>query len=398
MPETAKSSILVCPETKIPVRETSLEEATTRICGEASLATQNTNRATPFGPTEQVMIRDDDGCAYPIVDGVPILMRPEMLTAPDHVQEIDLWDMRYAEAYEEMDHYNDMAREEAKHLGQPGSMMDGILSRVHNATAEQIASFPNPLEVWLDAIYDSRAQYDCYQHISTIKGKRILQLGGQGSHAVKFLIGGAAETWAFSPMVGEQVCAMALARRWNVQDRLCCATGVAEELPFEADSFDAVAAFGCVHHMVTELALAECARVLKPGGVFVAAEPWKAPFYTLGTRVLGKREPNVYCRPMVANRVAPLFEHFDDGAVIHHGTLTRYGLLGLKKFGLRMPLKLAWRVFRVDDALCSIVPPLRRIGSSISMLGTKTASPTGTTGNASSAPQPAASAPDKTER
>lgn len=371
MPQPIDSTILVCPETKLPVREISLQEAERRVSGGSALATQKTNRAAPMGATPRVMVRDDDGAAFPIVDGVPILLRPEMLTAEVNVASIDLWDMKYAEAYEEMDHYNAVAREEAELQGKPGSRFDPILSRVNEASPEIKDSFPAPAEIWVDAVYDSAAQYDCYSRISSLEGKRILQLGGTGSHAVKFLIGGAAEAWAFSPMVGEQLCAHALASRWDVHERLRCVTGVAEELPFDDGSFDAVCAFGCVHHMVTELALAEAARVLKPGGVFVAAEPWKAPFYTIGTKILGKRETNVYCRPMVQQRVKPLFDQFVDASVVHHGALTRYGLLAMQKFGIGVGLKLALRIFRTDDWICSLVPPLRRMGSSIAMLGTK---------------------------
>ena len=33
--------------------------------------------------------------------------------------------------------------------------------------------------------------------------KRVLQVGGSGSHAVKFLVAGAAEAWLITPMHGE---------------------------------------------------------------------------------------------------------------------------------------------------------------------------------------------------
>ena len=50
--------------------------------------------------------------------------------------------------------------------------------------------------------------------------------------------------------------------------------------------------------MTTELAMPEIARVLKPGGRFSAMDPWRAPLYAIGTKILGKREVNVYCRPL----------------------------------------------------------------------------------------------------
>ena len=58
--------------------------------------------------------------------------------------------------------------------------------------------------------------------------------------------------------------------------------GVAEELPFEDASFDLVTAYSVLHHLADHRpALAEAARVLRPGGVlYVDLEPnrlfWRA--------------------------------------------------------------------------------------------------------------------------
>ncbi len=42
--------------------------------------------------------------------------------------------------------------------------------------------------------------------------------------------------------------------------------------------------------MTTEVAMPEIARVLKPGGKFACNDPWRAPLYGIGTKILGKRE------------------------------------------------------------------------------------------------------------
>ncbi len=42
-------------------------------------------------------------------------------------------------------------------------------------------------------------------------GARVLQVGGSGLHAVKFLLAGAAETWLVSPVHGELIFGRALA-------------------------------------------------------------------------------------------------------------------------------------------------------------------------------------------
>jgi ubiquinone/menaquinone biosynthesis C-methylase UbiE len=204
-----------------------------------------------------------------------------------------------------------------------------------------------------------------------MEGKRVLELGGRGDHAVKFLSAGASEAWLVTPMLGEVLYALALARFCGMEDRLHCVVGVAEALPCTDGSFDAVYAGGCIHHTKTEYAFAECARVLKPGGKFAAIEPWRALLYGIGTAVLGKREPEVHCTPMTKARAQPLFAAFQDAEVIHHGALTRYPLIALWKFGLKAQVSTAWSITKMDDAICSLIPPLRRMGSSIALIGTR---------------------------
>jgi SAM-dependent methyltransferase len=51
------------------------------------------------------------------------------------------------------------------------------------------------------------------------------------------------------------------------------AAGDASELPFPAESFDAVVGNAVLHHLPLELSVPELIRVLKPGGRFCFAEP-----------------------------------------------------------------------------------------------------------------------------
>ena len=59
----------------------------------------------------------------------------------------------------------------------------------------------------------------------------MLQLGGAGTAAVKFLLAGAAEATLLSPMPGELFFAQ-YREAYGVADRLKLVVGVAEELPF----------------------------------------------------------------------------------------------------------------------------------------------------------------------
>lgn len=370
------SGSLVCPETKVPLHECELEHAESVISAGAPLASRSRDGAKPAGRTPTVMLREDGMCAYPVVQDIPILLRPEMLFSPKSPRSFDLSDERYAEAYAEMSFYN-LAAEEKSHAI-ASSPPARALRLPREAGPEERASFPQPREVWLDALYDPASQFDAYEHITPIRGKHVLQVGGSGLQAVKFLLAGAAEASVLSPMLGELTVARELARLCGVMERLRCVAGVAEELPFADASFDVAYSGGSVHHMVTHLALPECARVLRPGGRFAAVEPWRAPFYSVGTKIFGKREEKIIgkrgevkCRPMTQDRTCALFEAFDDAKVIHHGALSRYLLIAIGKLGLQVKLSTVWKINRVDDAICSLVPQLRDTGSSIALLGTR---------------------------
>lgn len=370
---TSSDDLLVCPETRQSLQECSRLDAEARMGGPLVVLrerqTSGQNSSPPFGVTPSVLRTEDRRRAYPVVDGVPILMVPEILGAPNDRRDFDLHDPKYAEAYQETAHYNSVSSIESQDILSSESY--SIIEAVLDARPEVTGAFPTPRDVWLDAIYDCAAQWDAYAHIAPIPGKRIMQLGGKGAHAVKFLLGGAEEAWAVTPMLGEARCVIALAKSVGVADRLRCVVAIAEELPFAAESFDAVYAGGCLHHMVTAAAIPEVARVLRKGGKFAATDPWRAPLYGIGTKIFGKREPTVYCRPLTSERVAPVRDAFSAANIAQHGTLTRYPLLALGKLGLSCTLSAVWRINRIDDAICSAVPGLRARGSSVACLGTK---------------------------
>jgi len=364
---------LVCPESKMQLRACSLAEAERQLGGtlhpRRASYTDGPQVRTPFGVTDPVLLRVDSACAFPVVEGIPILLAPEMLGAEDASLKFDLTDRRYAEAYEEMTYYDDVASQQARDVESSESFE--IIRPVLEAGSEARKSFPEPRTVWLDAVYDCAAQWDAYHHISPIHGKSILQLGGKGTHAIKFLLGGADSAWLVTPMLGEAQVTRDLARAANVDDRLHCVVAIAEQMPFARDSFDAVYSGGCIHHSVTSLALPEIARILRVGGRFGSLDPWQAPLYSVGIKVFGKREPDVHCRPLTRKRVEPIRKAFHDYRVIQHGTLTRYPLLALGKLGIQSKLSTVWRFNALDDAICSFFPGMRKMGSSVALIGTK---------------------------
>jgi ubiquinone/menaquinone biosynthesis C-methylase UbiE/uncharacterized protein YbaR (Trm112 family) len=369
---------LVCPVTHQQLHVVPLEQARARIASGAPLRTRDqAPGAKVIGETDWVLLRQDEAAAYPIICGIPILLAPEVLRDPALPVAFDLNDPQYAEAYVEMEFYNSAGFKDADVLRKSGSLLAvedseslGHLERLRLCSRENRSGFPQPPKIWVHARLDLQSEWDCYRHIGSVEGRRVLQVGGSGRAVQALLLAGAAEALLLTPMIGEAQVAIEVAKLLGVADRFRCLIAVAEEIPLADASVDVAFSAGCVHHMRTEIAFPEIARVLRPGGRFAAIEPWRAPFYEIGTRLLGKREANAFCRPLTAQRVAPLFDAFKSAHYELHGTLTRYPMLGLQKFGLTMPLDAAWSIGRADDALCSVLG-LRRFGSGVALLATK---------------------------
>lgn len=345
---------LVCPKTRQPLRLVTIEEAN---------AGREPLRGGRHGDPSHVLLRDDDRAAYPVIDGIPILLAPEMLVRDDADAFRDTSAAPYAEAYEEMGYY-ERAAGERDELEESIAMLQRIPRNATFARAE---------DGWIDAEFDGSGQLDCYEHLAPNISGVAMQVGGKGLHAVKFLLGGAAEAWLVTPMLAEARWAHALASRMNVGERLHTVVAVAEEMPFEDRSIDAIYAGGTMHHLVIDLAAPELRRVLRIGGRLAACEPWKAPLYAWGTRVFGKRERDVHCRPIDAGRLASLLGSFPGAAAVHHGALLRYPLIALGKLGLHLGEENVRRIIRVDDALTARWARLRRNGSSIAILATRDA-------------------------
>lgn len=69
-----------------------------------------------------------------------------------------------------------------------------------------------------------------------------------------------------------------LAKKNGVADKVQFQVSPAEKLPFTNNLFDFIAGIDILHHVDIKLAVAECKRVLKPGGIAVFREPIEVPF------------------------------------------------------------------------------------------------------------------------
>jgi len=336
---------LRCPATGLQLREISTHEA-----GRA-VGHLQAREGAPSRVIERLLLRSDDEVAYPVVDGVPILLTPEALSVQAPV--FDLTDVRWAEAYAEMAFYNYSAQ-------QAGSSLPGAVAEIQ-AAAEQ-STWPN---AWLDAPYDAASQLEVLRYLGQPTDKTILQLGGHGGHAVKMLAAGAAQAWLVTPMLSEALYGIELARVLGFADRFHAAVGIAEQIPLADGMLDAVYTGGCLHHMATEYAGPEIYRVLKTGGRFGAVEPWQTSLHKYGTRLIGKREANAYCRPLTSERIEPMRTTFRKFSLEHHAPILRYGALALQKLTKHaITPRTGLRLTSIDDRF----PLPREMGGSIAVL------------------------------
>lgn len=268
--------------------------------------------------------------------------------------------------------YSAVALAEAERLRTISDIQD-IAEATKSESALRLAkavaiSAPFPSPKWLMSRFDSQAEWDIYRYIGSVRGKTLLQLGGSGLMAAMFAHLGAEKCYLVTPVSEETEVGRELARlaRVNVD----CRTGFAERIPFPNESFDIVYSGGCAHHFNTAQAFPEIFRVLRKGGVFAAVEPWKAPLHVIGTRIFGKREEEVHCRPLDGERMRPFFDYFPDGRVTHHAPLSRYFMLALCKLGLQVPFDTAFKVMNLEDSLMRPLG-LSKYGSGVSVLATK---------------------------
>ena len=321
------------------------------------------------GATDRMLIPEDESFAYPIVDGIPVLLGPEKLLPADRAAGhpiLDLRDPIYAEAYEEMEFYN------SPQAFPPRYPIMGALTG-YKDIASIAPSFPEPAYLWIDAPHESQAHLEAYRHLAPVAGKTVLQIGGSGSHAIKMLLAGAERGFLVTPMMSEARYAARLATDFGVRDRFAPVLGVGEQIPFAADIVNLFFSFGCFHHMRWRYLGAELHRVLVKGGKFAGVDPYKTSLHTIGMKILGKRESQVYCRPITPKRLMEMKRWFPDMTVTQHGPLLRYMFLGLERLSMgRFTLSLSamMKIMRLDNFLGRLAH-LESCGGAVVIAGTK---------------------------
>lgn len=227
---------------------------------------------------------------------------------------------------------------------------------------------------------------DIFRIIGDHSEKKILDTGcGRGEFSI-WLAKNGAKVSAID--VGPSL--IAAARAQAAVNDVSCDFGVGDirDLPYSDEEFDVVLAIATLHHLSEEdviAAVAECKRVLKPGGLLLAYEPVENSkvFDFLQNLVPAGRPGNKEYRPsiLMRKRWAEYLKRRDDRPMTSRELVevgspffndiefSHYGLL------VRLARVLGDRheswLHRLDDVLLQRVPSLRRYCQSVLVKYTK---------------------------
>jgi SAM-dependent methyltransferase len=314
--------------------------------------------AAPIGPTASVAIAEEAGWAYPVLDGVPILMVPERLYPNGAGPASDVTQPPYAEAYREAIRYTELI--EASHAN-PIAAEAARLRELQAIVAAGGPRYP-ALGVWLSGTDEIGAQRRAINHLAPVKGARALQIGGIGSHVLAMVAAGAKVGMLVSPVPAEVQWFRAVADEAGLADRVAFACALAEELPLGDASVDRVYSPSSIHHTDTSRSFPEIARVLAPGGRFASVDVYRSPLYGVGIRLFGKRERGVACKPLDGERLRPS-SALPGAELTFHGSLFRYPLAVVARRGRRPSLRTSVRLAAAEDAIARRMPGVSRLSS-----------------------------------
>ncbi|MDQ5835510.1 MAG: methyltransferase domain-containing protein [Acidobacteriota bacterium] len=203
------------------------------------------------------------------------------------------------------------------------------------------------------------------QHFSS-EGQRLLDFGcGAGTNSLIFAKIGY-EVFGFDLSPSNISIAERLAQKYGVAERTHFSVSAAESLDYEDEFFDVIAGVDILHHVNIGESLAECARVLKPGGLAVFHEPVRAPVFDalretrFGTWLAPKeaslnRHVTADERKLSDDDLALARRLYPDSSVEHFLLLSR-----LDRFIRNPESKEPSRLERIDFSLFRALPFLKR--------------------------------------
>ena len=299
---------------------------------------------------ESVLVAAGSKTAFPVVDGIPILLEPEMMSASGvRAASCSLDEALYADVYEEMCFYDNWAAAEVE-----SRCFQDDLEFLRALAREQVdLEFPFPSYKWLRPSPALGGEHQMLKSISPVEEKVCLQIGGRGVEGAALAIAGSAAVLVISPMAEELRYGRLLAQRIGLDDRMHFCCGLAEMIPLPDASVDRVISRHSMHHTRLGRAISQIERTLSPGGKFASIDVWRAPLYDLGIRLFGKMTPGVNCQPLSEERLAEISLDKLDLRETSHGALLRYPLAVLQRMGYMPSGATCERLSSFEDRLAT---------------------------------------------
>lgn len=190
----------------------------------------------------------------------------------------------------------------------------------------------------VDSYYESSVQIAATKTLAKQYSDGLfVQVGGNGTQALKHLLLGSGRSFLVTPSLGEAIVATLGASDLNVLDRFTCILGVGENLPLLNESVDVVYYGGSLHHTNHIVAIKEATRVIKNSGILLALEAIETLGYRNAIRILKKREPDVDCVILTRSNLKEICFEYPQSEFVYGGFLLRYIFLGLQKLRFKIP-------------------------------------------------------------
>ena len=312
---------LVCPETKLPLEVAN--QATLSVINERIKKQLRDGEGNIIQDTfETGLIQRDREVFYPIKGGIPLLLVSDGIHYNIERYGADTYNKEFGQIREQVVHqskiYDNVAEIDLKHFDHVDWKQFAGL-RPDSQCLSKTTNFPEPMNLWADA---GLCQYYAYKFLTPSNQKCYLQLGGHGSHAIKFLLGGAKEAVIVDPSFKSLVYGRKLSKLFGVEKGFTPLRSCGEFIPYPDNYFDYIYAGGVLHHTDLGKTAKELYRVLKKGGKGAFVEPLRGNIlyeiiskvaHVMHVRTVNELEAESIEHSLSYSEINDFINHFDNG-------------------------------------------------------------------------------------
>jgi SAM-dependent methyltransferase/uncharacterized protein YbaR (Trm112 family) len=375
--QDSKFAGLMCPETELPlevVDQATLSVINERINNRQLKGVSGDVIQDTFGTG---LIQRDREIFYPIKEGIPLLLVSDCIHYNIERYGVHTYGKEFEQISEQVIHesevYDNVAEVDLKRFDYADLKQFAGLRPGKSLLEQDTTNFPEPMNLWADA---GLCQYYAYKFLTPCDKKCYLQLGGHGSHAIKFLLAGAKEAVTVDPSFKSLIYGRKLSGLFGVEKGFKPVKSCGEFIPYPDNYFDYIYAGGVLHHTDLRKTAQELYRVLKKGGKGAFVEPLEGSFlnralpkvaHAMHIRLSSKEEAESIDHPLYYGDVNDFLSHFDEGSFREFGLFMLPATV-LSKFLKLDRSKIFNRTDVIDEFLLKRVRLTRRFAGIVTIL------------------------------